>query len=263
MIKLIAADMDGTLLNENELVPEEFFEVFEELDRRGIKFTAASGRQKANQYKMLNPIVDRIGIIFENGSCGEFMGESFYKTEIDEYIVNSVIDIARKDKLNLVISTEDMAYLEGNNEEFNNTVIRFYENVSIIDDLKEIKEPVISMTIAKLDGTISALYESFQEKYKNDLSMTTSMNLWLHMLNKDADKGKAIKKLQEKLNISEEETMVFGDGLNDLELLKSAKYSFAMDNASDYVKNHANYVAPSNKENGVVKIIKQYILDKK
>ena len=77
------------------------------------------------------------------------------------------------------------------------------------------------------------------------------------MMAKGVNKGLAIKKIQEKLGIKHEETMVFGDYLNDLEMMDSAYHSYAMDNAHDDLKKVARFIAKSNDECGVVQAIKE------
>ena len=78
-------------------------------------------------------------------------------------------------------------------------------------------------------------------------------------MNKKSNKGVALETLMKKLNISSEEIMVFGDFMNDLEMLNLTKYSFAIQNAHPIVKNAANFLAPSNDDDGVLQTIKNYL----
>ncbi len=79
------------------------------------------------------------------------------------------------------------------------------------------------------------------------------------MIHPNANKGTAIKKIQEIFKITPCETMVFGDYLNDLEMIKNAKYSYAMENAHPLLKKEANFIAENNNQNGVVKKIKEIL----
>ena len=78
-------------------------------------------------------------------------------------------------------------------------------------------------------------------------------------MNKNISKGNALSILQKKLKITPDQTMVFGDYMNDIEMLQNAKYSFAMQNAHSIVKENANYLAPSNDDFGVIEMIKKYL----
>lgn len=74
------------------------------------------------------------------------------------------------------------------------------------------------------------------------------------------NKGIALNKIKEKLNIEHKETMVFGDYLNDYEMMDSAYYSYAMENAHPKLKEKARFIAPKNTKNGVIEVIKKEIL---
>jgi hypothetical protein len=91
------------------------------------------------------------------------------------------------------------------------------------------------------------------------LQVTVSGEIWLDITAKGANKGVAIKALQEKLGINFDETMVFGDYLNDLEMMEVAYHSYAMENAHEDLKKVARFTAKSNDENGVVEVIKSHI----
>jgi hydroxymethylpyrimidine pyrophosphatase-like HAD family hydrolase len=78
---------------------------------------------------------------------------------------------------------------------------------------------------------------------------------WLDITTETANKGSAIRRLQDAIGVTASQTMVFGDYLNDLEMMDTADYSFAMDNAHPLLRSRARFVAPSNADNGVVRTI--------
>ena len=82
----------------------------------------------------------------------------------------------------------------------------------------------------------------------------------MDVMNSGVNKGAALRTIQEKLGISREETMSFGDYLNDYELLLEAKESYAMANAHDKLKEIAAHIAPSNREQGVMRVIRRELL---
>ena len=82
---------------------------------------------------------------------------------------------------------------------------------------------------------------------------------WLDTMNLGVNKGAALKKLQNIMNISKEETMVFGDNYNDIEMLEQAAYSYAVGNARDRVKEKAKYITDTNRNDGVLKVIKMLL----
>ena len=82
---------------------------------------------------------------------------------------------------------------------------------------------------------------------------------WVDVMNPVADKGLALRHVQDALGVTREQTMAFGDYFNDVGLLDAAQWSFAMDNAHPEVRAHARYVAPANTANGVVRTIRSVL----
>jgi len=92
-------------------------------------------------------------------------------------------------------------------------------------------------------------------KFRDTHQVTVSGEHWIDVTSKTANKGAAITHLQDALGITPAQTMVFGDFLNDLEMMDTADYSFAMDNAHPLLRSRARFVAPPNSENGVVRTV--------
>ncbi|MBC7688706.1 MAG: HAD hydrolase family protein, partial [Aquabacterium sp.] len=91
------------------------------------------------------------------------------------------------------------------------------------------------------------------------LQVKISGHIWLDLSHKLANKGRAINVLQQKFNISPNETMVFGDYLNDLEMMQQASFSYAMENAHEDIKNAARFITKSNEEDGVTIVLQELL----
>ena len=102
------------------------------------------------------------------------------------------------------------------------------------------------------------------KKFHDTLKVKVSGEMWLDISHQLANKGVAMQVLQERFNISQEQTMVFGDYMNDLEMIQNAYFSYAMENGHPEIKKEARFLAQSNDENGVVQILAQVVdeLDK-
>ena len=96
-------------------------------------------------------------------------------------------------------------------------------------------------------------------KWGSKLKVVTAGREWLDIMERGVNKGAALKEIQESLGILPEETMAFGDNLNDIELLERAKYSYAIGNAREEVKEAANYVADTNVNDGVLKVLRTLV----
>jgi len=255
-IRLVATDMDGTLLNSKHEIHESFFPVFRKLKNHGIIFVAASGRQYFNLAKTLDAVKDEIIFAAENGSYVVFKGEEIHIQAIDPEITRELILISRKIKNTYpIICGKKKAYVENDDEEFISHLKLYFERYEVVNDLLEITDDqFLKFTLCDLAGSEGNSYPHYK-KYEDDLQVKVSGPIWLDISHKKANKGRAMEVLQEKFNVTAEQTMVFGDYLNDLEMLEKAHYSYAMANAHPDIKKIARFIAKSNDENGVVEVL--------
>lgn len=259
MIKLIASDMDGTLLNDKNEIHEDFYKVFEELKKQDIIFAAASGRQYYNLAKRFDTIKDDMMFIAENGTFVVYKGKELILNALDQDIANELIKIGRNiNESYIVLCGKKSAYIESNDERLITEVEKYYEEYKIVDDLTKVEDDILKVTICDFVGS-EINSDTYFKSYKDKLQVSVSGQIWLDITDKGVNKGLAINKLQELLNIKHEETMVFGDYLNDLEMMGSAYHSYAMENAHDDLKKVARFTAKKNTENGVVEKIREVL----
>jgi len=256
-VKLVVTDMDGTLLNSKHEVSSNFFSLFSEL-KNYIHFVAASGRQYHSITHKLESIKNEITIIAENGGFSKQGDKEFMITKLPTKNVQQLIPIIRK--LNdgyAVLCGKNSAYIETRDEQFISLFDEYYIEYEIVDDLTKVtNDEFLKIAVYHFESSEEYLYPAFKD-LGNDILIKVSGQNWLDISHPDANKGHALKHLQEKLGISKEETMVFGDYNNDLEMLKLAHFSFAMKNAVQNVKEVARFETKSNDEQGV-----EYILEK-
>ncbi|WAC12172.1 HAD family hydrolase [Dyadobacter pollutisoli] len=257
-IRLVATDMDGTLLNSKHEIHESFFPVFRKLKERGIIFVAASGRQYFNLTKTLDRVKDEVIFAAENGSYVVFQDQEIHIQAIDQEIVKELILKSRNiPNTYPIICGKKKAYVESDEPEFINHLKLYFERYEIVKDLTEIEnDQFLKFTLCDLAGSEVNSYPHYKH-YEESLQVKVSGPIWLDISHKNANKGKAMEVLQKKFNVSFEQTMVFGDYLNDLEMLSKAHYSYAMANAHPDIKKIARFIAKSNDENGVVEVLSE------
>ena len=260
MIKLVASDLDGTLLlNGAQSLPEELFPLIKKLKELGILFVAASGRQYYNLAKRFEKIKDDMMFIAENGTFVVYKGEELLLNALDKETAIELIKIGRDIKESyVVLCGKKSAYIESKDERLIKEVEKYYEEYKIVNDLTKVEDDILKVTICDFIGSEENSYTYYND-YKEKLQVSVSGQIWLDITDKGVNKGLAINKLQELLNIKHEETMVFGDYLNDLEMMESAYHSYAMENAHDDLKKVARFRAKKNTENGVVEKIKEVL----
>lgn len=260
IVKLIVTDMDGTLLNSKGKVSDSFFELFPQLQRSGIHFVAASGRQFYSISDKLSSIRNDISIIAENGGMIKFKDQGMMFNALDTEIIRKLIPSLREIKgTYIVLCGEKGAYIETENPNFTEMFKEYYPKYFYLKDLEKIEDDVFFK--------IALYHEIDSEKHiypgvrhlENELQVKVSGQHWVDIAHPNANKGNALKTLQKDLGISEAETMAFGDFNNDLEMLHHSYFSYAMENAHPNIKKAARFFTKSNDEEGVEVILHQLL----
>ena len=260
-IKLIVSDMDGTLLNSHEQVSDLFFEQFETLHEQGVHFVAASGRQYNSIAHKLEKIKDRITIVAENGAVAKRQKERLLLQTIDPGKLVTILPILRKiEGIFIIFCGEESAFIETNDPVLIDMFREYYGTHQIVDDLTDVANstPILKIALYHPVSSADFIYPALKE-YDNDFLLKISGLNWLDLSSYGCNKGAALKVIQERMNITPEETLVFGDYMNDLEMMDQAYFSYAMKNAHPEVIAKARFVAESNDDFGVEKILAQVI----
>ncbi|RXG15594.1 hypothetical protein DSM03_102173 [Leeuwenhoekiella aestuarii] len=259
-VKLVVTDMDGTLLNDQGKVSPRFFELFKDLQKHNIQFVAASGRQYFSIIDKLDLIKDEITVVAENGGITVQKTEVLDTCTVDAEVVHDLIRQMREiEDAHIVLCGKEQAYVESDHEPFIEIFQEYYTKFKRVPDLTEISnDHFFKIAVYSFGGSEETTYPIAQ-KLEDQVKVKVSGENWLDISHLNTDKGRALKILQDSLNITKAETMVFGDYNNDLEMIGLADYSFAMQNAHPNVTKAANYQTKSNNENGVEHILEQLI----
>lgn len=263
MIKLIASDIDGTLLEEGtDRLNPELFTVIRELKEKGIIFAAASGRQYSSMRYVFEPVADDIIFIAENGTNVMCRGKTMSCSYIDPDLAREMVTYMRElEGVEIVLSTPERLYLEkGATQVLALLEAGYHNEVEIVDDLIPCCDRTNKIT-AYSARNIEAVCEKLKERFEGRLNIVIAGAIWVDMMNDTADKGTALAEIQEIMNIGVDETMAFGDNCNDIGMLGRAQRSYAVANAHPQLKEAARYIAPPQEEGGVIKTIREQILN--
>lgn len=245
MIKLIASDLDGTLLlNGAQKLPEEIFALIRRMKEMGILFAAASGRQYPNMKRLFAPVASDILFICENGAMAVKDEETIYQDgfspELTMDILNAIHD---KEGAEFSCSTKDFYYIMPKTQHYYDRMTKIIKNnCKVIHDFSEITEPCMKLAVYEKDGMGEESIRYWKERFSDRCTVVTSGNDWVDFIPFGTNKSKGIRKYQEILNIRPDECMVFGDEFNDIEMLKAVPWSFAMAHSKEGVKVSAGYV---------------------
>lgn len=265
MIKLIFSDMDGTLLDAAGKLPREFDEVMRELQRREIIFAPASGRQYYTLVHQFEAYKDAFVFLAENGTYAAYQGKELFSSALPRAVVRDMLAIAAQiPQTHTVLCGKKSAYIQRGAAAFEAEVEKYYIRCQVVDDFTAIDDDILKIAVCDLSegGAEINTYRHFTA-FKDQFQIAVSSHLWMDITNPGVNKGTTAQSVQKMLGISPEESMAFGDYLNDRELLGAAYYSYAMENAHPAIKKIARFTAPSNRENGVMQTIRQVVLNSK
>jgi len=257
-IKLVAADVDGTLLNSNHELSNKFYPLFYQMRSKGLLFSLASGRQYFNLLNRFKTIEGEVIFIAENGSYVVYKGEEILVQAMANEIVMEQLAVAKQlPGVFPILCGKNRAYIEDMDPDFIRNVEMYYDKYVIVENLLKVTgDEFLKIALCDFAGAEENSYNHFKQK-QDELQIKISGSIWLDISHKLANKGQAIKVLQQKFSITPDETMVFGDYLNDLEMIQAATYSFAMENAHIDIKQAARFSAKSNDDDGVVVVLEQ------
>ena len=168
MIKLVASDLDGTLLlHKAQSLPEEIFSLIRQLEELGIMFVAASGRQYPNMTKLFAPVASEISYISENGALAVDHGEVLYQDSFDRKLAGEIISaILEKKDAEFTCSAKDYHYLMPKTKRFHDHMLYEVKNeCRFVNSMEEMTAPIMKELAKEYAGKI-VIYKVNVDKEK-------------------------------------------------------------------------------------------------
>ncbi|MDG9719770.1 Cof-type HAD-IIB family hydrolase [Streptomyces sp. DH24] len=262
-IRLIVADMDGTLLDDAGRPPEQLPWLMKQLRERGVLFSPASGRQYATLAGLFHGFDDGMVYIVENGTYVVRDGQEIASDPLDTAVAARLVKTTRRlaaDGIDVgaVVCGKHAAYTERTDDAFLAEVAKYYVAHRTVDDATVINDEINKVALFAFVPAARIVAPALAE-FTATHQVVVSSEHWIDVMNPTANKGAALHRLQHDLHITPAQTLAFGDYLNDLEMLDTAEWSFATANAHPDVLRRARYTAPSNNDNGVVRTIERLL----
>lgn len=268
MIKLIATDLDGTLLNSQGNLSKNTLDVLERLKERMIPIVIASGRTSSEIMKMAKQIkldeysegyiISYNGVVTAKTKPFQIIEEKFLDPDTSQSIIRFLLEHKVKIHIftpnNIFVSHDIEATLKNQSER---------EKISVKVNLNDtlIDEPIYKILVYDEIDKLNTIKTIVPEPILKNAHVFKSHNQLLEFVSIEGSKGDALKRLLKHLNINEDEAMAFGDEENDISMLKSVGFGIAMGNAKTIVKENARMITLSNDFDGVAEIINHYILN--
>lgn len=259
MIRLIVTDVDGTLGPvSTAVIHKEYYEVIEKLLKKGIIFGAASGRTYEALARLFEPLSDQMLFLSDNGARCCYRGEELFSLPMSVEDARELIRDTRKlPDCQCVCQASDSSYFGKEDEEVYKIMrdqMRY--NVTMLDDLLTLSVPLLKFTVYHREDAEKITAGYFQDKWKKTHQVACAGISYMDVMRMDANKGTGIRRIQEYFQIKPEESMAFGDNINDIEMLHNCYHSYAVGDSREEVKREARFVAPPMKEDGVLSILK-------
>ena len=271
MYKLIALDIDGTLLNSERKITSKVYDSIQEAKLNGAKVVLSTGRPLPG----VTPLLEDLNLTDEGDYVICFNGAVVQEVKSKKVISNIEMnhndfksiynEICKQHNSNIHINTptnlvtpQDQpgkyTLLEA---ELNKIDIQYIPENKIDDSIKFCKVMIVDEP-EKLEEIMQNIPKKFHDKY----TIVKSAPFFLEFLNKKANKGNALKSLCENINLPIEQSIAVGDEENDQHMIKYAGLGVAMGNARQSIKEISDYITDTNDNHGVAKVIDKFILNK-
>lgn len=260
-IKLVATDMDLTLLADDKSMPEGIGERIDALAEHGIVFCAASGRPGLALRESFPDHHADMAIVADNGASVYLRDELIYRDLIECDLYHEVLALAASTPGGVpVLCAFDDAYVLERDRGHEDVLSIYYRSITYVDSFDEldVDSNKISIYFPAWDSKKN-LDEVYAPAFGTRLYLTCAGNEWLDFMNIGIDKGSGIRHLVEHLGIDLADVAAFGDTYNDIPMLDIVGHSYVMANAAEHMHAHGAFLAPSNNDAGVLTVIERIV----
>lgn len=264
--RLVAIDLDGTLLNKDWEISPRAREVIRAVRAQGVHVTLATGRMYASTVRYAReleldlPLITYHGALVKTSREGQVIYERLLPREYAKEIVSLVKELHYP--INLYFNHDgDRLYVDrvsaATRRYARQSSVPFYE---VPDLLALLDRDPIKVVVINDEEILDALAAEGRRRWGDVVYITKSEPTYLEFLHPEATKGKGLAAVARYLGVPREEVMAIGDSYNDLEMFKYAGLAVAMGNAREEIKAAADYVTASNEEDGVAQVLERFIL---
>ena len=269
-IKLIATDMDGTILDSQGLLDLSRLEkILDRLEEKGIRFVIATGNEIHRVRQLLGHLADRVVLIVANGAK-IFENNQLIQVETwdDELVEKALTFFEGQECQNQFVITsmnggfvkEGTIFTQLDKFMTPEMIELFYQRMNFVEELHpELFGGVLKMSLVVGEDRMDQVQEDFNQVFNGYVQAVSSGYGCLDIIQDGIHKAWALQELLKRWNIKSEEIMAFGDSENDVEMLELAGIAYAMENADEKAKAVATDIAPANSQGGVYQVLEAWL----
>ncbi|WP_314591655.1 Cof-type HAD-IIB family hydrolase [Paenibacillus terrigena] len=257
-IQMIAVDMDGTFLNDRkDYNRDRFREQYAEMKRKGIRFVVASGNQYYQLRSFFPEIEHEIAFVAENGAYIVDGNEEVFTGRMSTETIAKTLEILKHyPSSNIVICGKQSAYMHHDeSDDYYDYSIQFYHRLKRVEDLTRIEDQLFKFALRFPLEDLDQALVNLKRELGEEVNPVACGHGDVDIIVTGIHKAHGIQLLQQRWQIADDKTVAFGDSGNDIEMLRHAHYSYAMEHASDIVKRAAKYQIGSNNAEAVLDAI--------
>ncbi|EFO2314286.1 HAD family hydrolase [Escherichia coli] len=257
-IKLIAVDMDGTFLSDQKTYNRErFMAQYQQMKAQGIRFVVASGNQYYQLISFFPEIANEIAFVAENGGWVVSEGKDVFNGELSKDAFATVVEhLLTRPEVEIIACGKNSAYTLKKYDDAMKTVAEmYYHRLEYVDNFDNLEDIFFKFGLNLSDELIPQVQKALHEAIGDIMVSVHTGNGSIDLIIPGVHKANGLRQLQKLWGIDDSEVVVFGDGGNDIEMLRQAGFSFAMENAGSAVVAAAKYRAGSNNREGVLDVI--------
>ena len=269
-IKLIATDMDGTLLDQRgQLDLPRLEKILDQLDQRDIRFVIATGNEVHRMRQLLEHLASRVVLVVANGARIFENNRLIQAQTWDDAMVDKALFHfkGRECRDQFVVTGMKGGFVKKGTvftdlEKFMTPemIEKFYQRMNFVEDLQAaLFGGVLKMSMVVGKERSSSVLQEINDLFNGRVRAVSSGYGCIDILQAGVHKAWGLEELLKRWNLKSEQIMAFGDSENDIEMLELAGIAYAMENAADEVKAVATALAPANSQAGVYQVLENWL----
>ena len=269
-IKIVATDMDGTLLDpRGQLDLPRLEKILDKLDHRGVRFVIATGNEVHRMRQLLGHLAERVVLVVANGARIFENNELIQAQTWDDAMVDRALTYfkGRECQDQFVVTAMNGGFVKEGTvftelEKFmtREMIEKFYQRMHFVDEFdSKLFGGVLKMSMVVGEERLDSVLQEVNDLFNGHVRAVSSGYGCIDILQDGIHKAWGLVELLKRWNLKPEQIMAFGDSENDIEMLELAGISYAMENAEEAVKRVATKVAPANSQAGVYKVLENWL----
>jgi len=262
-IRLIATDLDDTLLHHDGSMPKRFTQYASELEYLGVHMVLATGLSLHALQTQFSSLAKYASFICDNGAVIYTHGHLAAMSQIAPAAYHQMTATIRDVGAIPIICGPSAAYMSRQDVPHRSELARFFTKMSITTRLQQITAPADKISAYFPNGVTAVGYEQLSNAYATNFAVVRTNDHWVDIVNHGVNKGAALHRLGASRGIETSEMLSFGDAANDCEMLQTTRYSYIVENAVPNMAKYARFRTASCDDEGVMQVLEQILQSKR